>query len=107
MTYISKEEVLEFLDEMISRNPDFDEKSPWFNLNDARKWINQLKTTEENSWIPVEEKLPEEWIEILAYNKNYHKVVRRYWNTYQYAWEYEFNPTHWQPLPQPPTCDKK
>jgi hypothetical protein len=70
-----------------------------------------------NSWIPVTERLPEEGQRVLAYEKPDVIVVAEmhsrmplvggfWWSTDNGHTAYSVFPTHWMPLPAPPTDGK-
>ena len=51
-----------------------------------------------SQWIPVNERLPDEEVRVLAYDGD--KVFEsEYWNG---SWEWLADVTHWMPLPNPP-----
>ena len=62
-------------------------------------------------WISVNERLPEPGVIVLIANNKHRAVASRdfkynWWNPDGlggYEWEWEFDPTHWTPLPAPPT----
>ena len=73
--------------------------------------INSLpQYNPEYGWIPVTERLPEEWLEINVfdwddvYSCNYSDWYFRH--SYEYSSK-EFWITHWQPLPLPPQINLK
>ena len=70
-----------------------------------------------NSWIPVTERLPKEGQRVLAYEKPDLIVVAEmhsrmplvggiWWSTDNGYTPYSVFPTHWMPLPAPPTARK-
>lgn len=81
------------------------------------------KEVQQMRWIPVEERLPEENVTVLAFNADPHAekyVLARYRTVVhlgccwcQFDQEYDswcascWKVTHWMPLPQPPKEEKK
>jgi hypothetical protein len=69
-----------------------------------------------NSWIPVTERLPEEGQRVLAYERPELIVVAEmhsgsvsgglWWSTDNGHTAYSVFPTHWMPLPAPPSDGK-
>lgn len=64
-------------------------------------------------WIPVTEQVPELDVDVLAFNGDY-IFVSQYYRSYFASWDkeghllwvkdqYAKDPTHWMPLPNPPT----
>ena len=69
-------------------------------LREAKEWIQK-----ETWWISVEDRLPEEFIEVLTYWPNW-MCVDDYENpnnrTYRNWFHRMSDTTHWMPLPLPP-----
>ena len=58
-----------------------------------------------HNWIPVEERLPKENEEVLAYNAENEEVIAcDYHHKMFHCWPETFGKsiTHWMPMPQPP-----
>lgn len=62
-------------------------------------------------WIPVSERLPEEYEPVLVYDPSVghgQYVMNATWSVYGWETEFDFDPcenpgiTHWMPLPEPP-----
>lgn len=106
----------------IKRIPE-DLRTCFFNVplaTDAADAIEELlakDTNVPNKWISVEERLPEEWREVLAYSpihsdeKNPHMIQICWyigngkWRETEYGEIVEIPVTHWIPLPEPPKGD--
>ena len=61
-------------------------------------------------WIPVEDKLPIDSNDVLCKNARGELYVDSYVRRTMYGdiWrKSEKHPTHWMPLPQPPSCSEK
>lgn len=62
-------------------------------------------------WIPVEERLPEEYVDVLCYCSRNGQYGCGEWSkedngTIYWTGLYGMIPTHWMPLPEPPKEDK-
>jgi len=74
----------------------------------ARNLIDEQPTI--GGWISVEERLPEEDKDVLAYNGAYMIIAAyatnptKYW--YTITGSATLAITHWMPMPEPPTGDK-
>ena len=68
--------------------------------DDAMEAISQLLPR----WIPVEERLPEDGVLVLAYNRRCDYGFRRdgQWIDTLYGGVLAKGPSHWMPLPEPP-----
>lgn len=74
------------------------------------KWVDEaIHLAKELEWISVEDRLPEDKVEVLGYfivNPNLpgdREVTSREDNRWDYGGAYERTVTHWMPLPNPPT----
>ena len=69
--------------------------------DDLRKRIAELE--EKQRWIPVSERLPEEFTPVLTIGKDELPITavvdRGHWYS---SFEYSLNVTHWMTLPEPP-----
>jgi len=106
-------QALEIIDRMIeelwwfANNDYLSGKS--YALKEARQEIaklpdmgNPITAQGSYGWVSVEDRLPEEWKEILAFNNitNSMQVARRFWETYDYcSWEYSMKAHYWKHLP--------
>lgn len=76
-------------------------------LADTSKVINSSKKLE--SWISVKDRLPEHSVNVLTFEAGIYKV-NAVSNYSQWWWDsdegFERNPSHWQPLPEPPKEEK-
>lgn len=98
--------ILQYIHDRISKKEiDVDLLPRWLmSLHEEHLELQKLK--EENRWIPVSERLPENCKRVLVRMSNFYTVVASYFNGSD-DWkndcgEYCSNVTHWQPLPQPP-----
>ena len=93
MTYIKLEDVNKIINEWVEE----------YELHPMKERINSLpQYNPEDGWIPVTERLPEEWC-YLAFSDGIMYVTATwndsiFWN----AWEIVSWVTHWMPLPLPP-----
>lgn len=101
MTYISKEEVLKILEDAIQESDDFSLDIEY--LEWSKKNIEELPTIE-TEWISVNERLPEEWVEVLTnYKWLYYWIAHIEWDLWWVDSEYSKNSvSHWMPLPPNP-----
>lgn len=101
-----KQEIINILDDIAKESME----SFWesIGLDVYPTWISTAKERIQSlwdGWIPVTERLPEEWLEINVfdwddvYSCNYSDWYFRH--SYEYSSK-EFWITHWQPLPLPP-----
>lgn len=56
-------------------------------------------------WIPVEERLPEKWMHVLAYTSDGYRETMVYDGHWWWQRDVVVNVTHWMPLPEPPEED--
>ena len=56
-------------------------------------------------WIDVKDRLPDYNISVLGYTGECFEIV--YFSFKRNAWSMNYNFTHWQPLPEPPTTSNK
>jgi hypothetical protein len=73
-----------------------------------RRIIESMEPTEHDlarRWIPVTERLPSDGVRVLIWEKS--SVDFATWSL-RLGWEYDDygspDPTHWMPLPEPPTA---
>ena len=77
-----------------------------YGKRDLQKLLDYIKELESQipRWIPVEERLPESWVSVAVYSKEY-GVLHNVWNK-DGQWYDEADVltdiTHWQPLPKGP-----
>ena len=96
-----KQQAIDILDEMYKNWPTNISDPYNIAIKEAKYRIQALW----DGWIPVTERLPEEWLEINVfdwddvYSCNYSDWYFRH--SYEYSSK-EFWITHWQPLPLPP-----
>ena len=81
---------------------------PFMNDPDALAYIEEVKTVlkqakaQEPGWISVNDRLPEEDVDVLVYNGNYQQIAAyttnptKYWYTISGS---TISPTNWMPLP--------
>ena len=75
-------------------------------IGDIGKLLSHIKELESQipRWIPVEERLPERWVGVIGYSKEY-GILHNVWNK-DGQWYDEADVltdiTHWQPLPKGP-----
>ena len=74
--------------------------------SDVYKLLNYIKELESQipRWIPVEERLPEEGVEVIVYSKSMGVVPDISYVKGLWLWEAGIvkNVTHWHPLPKGP-----
>jgi hypothetical protein len=78
------------------------ERETWEDFLEA---VWQLHLEASNRWIPVEEELPKENEEVLAYNAESEEVIAcDYHHKMFHCWPEVFGKsiTHWMPFPTPP-----
>lgn len=72
----------------------------------AREIIKKLpQYSNEQEWISVEERLPEEWIEVIWIEKYWYKKIWISWKKSFIQWDFATlfeNCIYWMPLPQSP-----
>lgn len=70
-----------------------------------REWIDILKDYQSSKWISVEERLPEEEVQVLVYGRIFMDIgwiLDGKWKS-EYINAYDDDEiTHWMPLPEPP-----
>ena len=73
---------------------------------EVQKVLEELRSEVEkmDEWIPVTEKLPEQFEDVLVYWDKW-MCVDNLWNrhTYKNGFSRHMDVTHWMPLPNPPT----
>jgi len=72
-------------------------------IRQQQERIAELEAAQQ--WISVKDRLPEEDVDVIAYNCNYQQIAAyttnptKYWYTISGS---TISPTHWMPLPEPP-----
>lgn len=68
--------------------------------------IDAMPTVEVPTWIPVTERLPEEWTYVLVLTKVGSQIIAvrsgRFWREHYTHQKLEGDVTHWMPLPDAP-----
>lgn len=107
--YISKDKVIEIINEFDSENR-FADYSDYSEMHDI---ISELETEYVPQWISCKEQMPEDGISVLicSYRRTVHKATYDRDMGYFYIADSdlhynELDITHWQPLPEPPKEDK-
>jgi hypothetical protein len=63
------------------------------------------------NWISVDERLPPNGQRVLLYRIDCtitvgyfvgHKINKEVWRSHDLMWPYQYPPTHWMPIPDPP-----
>ena len=57
-----------------------------------------------DGWVAVDERLPEDGVEVLAWDSDCYWLAMRHSENWQDSadWDWELLLTHWMPLPEPP-----
>lgn len=85
------------------------EGCPYFDIHhcaaenglDALALIRQLEA-QVPRWIPVEERLPKKWMQVLAYTSDGYRETMVYDGHWWWQRDVVVNVTHWMPLPEMP-----
>lgn len=105
------ERTIEWLNNAINveRNSYFGKGCITVTLIEADKILDVLQGYRKQEWISVEDRLPEESTNVLAYSTKYNEIIFLYYCG-EDEWEDEkgfasakyYGITHWMPLPEPP-----
>jgi hypothetical protein len=76
------------------------------NYTPFREFHAKQKQSENNGWISVEERLPQDHLNVIVHTTDCETTIAWY-SLSNECWMqgcnfYEYNVTHWQPLPEPP-----
>lgn len=92
------------------------QKAVYFHKYNSEFWEDKYNSLVDEKWIPVTERLPRMWEEVMLRFPNNQAVgfhdgdsgwaVFSGDNLYTYVAPEEVHPTHWMPLPDPPKGDE-